>query len=182
MAQDHSVLGLQLRFSFFLLLQLLLSKMTEPAAASEFSPDQIEDFKEAFGLFDRVGDSQVAFNQVADIMRALGQNPTNKDVIKILGTPSADDMANKRVNFEAFLPMLKVVDAQPKGSYDDYVEGLRVFDKEGNGTVMGAELRIVLSTLGEKMTEPEIDALMTGQEDESGSVHYEAFVKHIMSV
>lgn len=48
------------------------------------------DFKEAFGLFDRVGDSQVAFNQVADIMRALGQNPTNKDVTKILGNPSAD--------------------------------------------------------------------------------------------
>lgn len=59
------------------------------------------------------------------------------------------DLANKRVNFDAFLPMLKEVDAQPKGTYDDYVEGLRVFDKEGNGTVMGAELRIVLSTLGE---------------------------------
>ena len=148
------------------------------------------DFKEAFGLFDRVGDSQVAFNQVADIMRALGQNPTNKDVTKILGNPSADgkksslkdanvktlkkgsrlnklrwkarlitspapcdlfppDMANKRLNFDAFLPMLKEVDALQKGTYDDYVEGLRVFDKEGNGTVMGAELRIVLSTLGE---------------------------------
>lgn len=48
------------------------------------------DFKEAFGLFDRVGDNKVAFNQVADIMRALGQNPTNKDVRKILGDPSAD--------------------------------------------------------------------------------------------
>ncbi|KAK5847885.1 hypothetical protein PBY51_016978 [Eleginops maclovinus] len=158
--------------------------MAEEAAApaADFSPDQIEDFKEAFGLFDRVGDSQVAFNQVADIMRALGMNPTNKDVTKILGSPSADDMVNKRLNFEAFLPMLKQVDAQPKGTYDDYVEGLRVFDKEGNGTVMGAELRIVLSTLGEKMTEPEIDALMAGQEDENGSVHYEAFVKHIMSV
>ncbi|TDG96321.1 hypothetical protein EPR50_G00238910 [Perca flavescens] len=185
MAQDHSVLGLRVCFSFFPLLQLLLSKMAEPAAApaaSEFSPDQIEDFKESFGLFDRVGDNQVAYNQVADIMRALGQNPTNKDVAKILGNPSADDMANKRINFEAFLPMLKQVDAAPKGSYDDYVEGLRVFDKEGNGTVMGAELRIVLSTLGEKMSEPEIEALMTGQEDENGSIHYEAFVKHIMSV
>ncbi len=59
------------------------------------------------------------------------------------------DMANKRIDFETFLPMLKTVDGLLKGSYDDYVEGLRVFDKEGNGTVMGAELRIVLSTLGE---------------------------------
>lgn len=32
----------------------------------------------------------MAFNQVADIMRALGQNPTNKDVTKILGNPTAD--------------------------------------------------------------------------------------------
>ncbi|MDR8389486.1 hypothetical protein MKS85_28760, partial [Pseudomonas sp. JL2] len=83
---------------------------------------------------------------------------------------------------DAFLPMLKTVDAMQKGTYDDYVEGLRVFDKEGNGKVMGAELRIVLSTLGEKMNETEIESLMQGQEDENGSIPYEAFVKHIMSV
>uniref|UniRef100_A0AAV2LCN2 EF-hand domain-containing protein n=1 Tax=Knipowitschia caucasica TaxID=637954 RepID=A0AAV2LCN2_KNICA len=115
-------------------------------------------------------------------MRALGQNPTNKSVNEILGNPSADDLVNKRLGFDAFVPMLKKVDALPKGTVDDYVEGLRVFDKEGNGTVMGAELRIVLSTLGEKMTENEIESLMQGQEDENGSIHYEAFVKHIMSV
>uniref|UniRef100_A0A672K127 Myosin light chain 3, skeletal muscle isoform-like n=1 Tax=Sinocyclocheilus grahami TaxID=75366 RepID=A0A672K127_SINGR len=113
-----------------------------------WSTEAVGYFKESFGLFDRVGDSKVAFNQVADIMRALGQNPTNKDVKKILGNPSADDMANKRLDFEGFLTMLKTVDGIQKGSYDDYVEGLRVFDKEGNGTVMGAELRIVLGTLG----------------------------------
>lgn len=48
------------------------------------------DFKEAFGLFDRVGDNKIAYNQIADMMRALGQNPTNKDVKKILGDPSAE--------------------------------------------------------------------------------------------
>ncbi|XP_051997762.1 myosin light chain 1, skeletal muscle isoform [Xyrauchen texanus] len=153
------------------------------AVKVDFSPDQMEDYREAFGLFDRVGDSKVAFNQIADIMRALGQNPTNKEVAKILGNPSADDMANKRVDFEGFLPMLQfVINSPNKASFEDYVEGLRVFDKEGNGTVMGAELRIVLSTLGEKMNEAEIDALMTGQEDENGCVNFEAFIKHIMSV
>uniref|UniRef100_UPI0037E86B02 myosin light chain 1, skeletal muscle isoform n=1 Tax=Semicossyphus pulcher TaxID=241346 RepID=UPI0037E86B02 len=153
------------------------------AVKIEFSPDQIEDYREAFGLFDRVGDNKVAYNQIADIMRALGQNPTNKEVAKLLGMPTADDMNTKRVEFEGFLPMLQTIINSPnKAGFDDYVEGLRVFDKEGNGTVMGAELRIVLSTLGEKMTEVEIDALMAGQEDENGCVNYEAFVKHIMSV
>lgn len=58
-------------------------------------------------------------------------------------------MENKRMAFDAFLPLLKVQDSVVKGTYDDYVEGLRVFDKEGNGTVLGAELRIVLGTMGE---------------------------------
>ncbi|XP_076119869.1 myosin light chain 1, skeletal muscle isoform [Alosa pseudoharengus] len=153
------------------------------AVKVDFTPDQIEDYREAFGLFDRVGDGKVAYNQIADIMRALGQNPTNKEVKHILGNPSPEDMAAKRVEFEQFLPMLQTVINNPnKAQFEDYVEGLRVFDKEGNGTVMGAELRIVLSTLGEKMNEAEIDALMAGQEDENGCVNYEAFVKHIMSV
>jgi len=152
------------------------------AVKLEFTPDQLDDYREAFGLFDRVGDAKVAYNQVADVMRALGQNPTNKEVAKVLGNPTPDDMVQKRVDFEGFLPMLQTIVNAPKVVFEDYVEGLRVFDKEGNGTVMGAELRIVLCTLGEKMTEAEIDELMKGQEDENGCVNYEAFVKHIMSV
>ena len=57
---------------------------------SEFTEDQISEFREAFQLFDRSGDERIKFNQAGDVFRALGQNPTNKEVMKVLNNPTPE--------------------------------------------------------------------------------------------
>lgn len=63
---------------------------------------------------------------------------------------------NKRVSFEEFLPFfLSGQQKKDSGSMEDFIEGLRVFDKDGNGFINSAELRHVLTSLGKfKLIDP----------------------------
>ncbi|KAG8585770.1 hypothetical protein GDO81_005145 [Engystomops pustulosus] len=149
---------------------------------SDFSEEQVADYREAFALFDRTGDGKILYNQCGDVMRALGQNPTNAEVLKVLGNPKSDELNSKTLGFDQFLPMMQTIAKnKDQGTSEDFVEGLRVFDKEGNGTVMGSEIRHVLVTLGEKMTEEEVEMLLNGQEDGNGCINYEELVRMVLN-
>merc|ERR550519_1982442 len=99
------------------------------------------------------------------MLRALNLNPTEEDVKRVLNDPSVEEMESKMLTYDEFLPIYAEVEKMPSGTYDDILEGLRVFDKEGNGIVMGVEIRHVLRTLGERMSREEVDDVMQGHED-----------------
>lgn len=61
------------------------------------------------------------------------------------------------------------------------MECFRVFDRGCNGLISAAELRHVLSSLGDKMTDEEVDSLLVGFEDNQGQVYYEDFVRTVIS-
>jgi len=137
-----------------------------------------EEFQETFQLFDNRGDGKIQVNQVGDVLRALGQNPTEAEVKKLTQSHRQDE----RISFEVFLPMYSSISKNKSSdTAEDFIEGLRHFDKDGNGYISAAELRHLLTTLGEKLSDEEVEQLVTGHEDSQGNVNYEEFVRAVMS-
>ncbi|VDN49511.1 unnamed protein product [Gongylonema pulchrum] len=63
-----------------------------------------------------------------------------------------------------------------QGTYQDFVEGLKVFDKEECGKIMATELRHILHALGERLSTDEVEEIMKGSEDGEGMVNYEGTI------
>jgi myosin light chain 6 len=139
------------------------------------------DKKEVFNLFDDVGDGKIDAVQIGTLARALGLKPTQAQVTKAAGA-EYKRAGEKRLSLEEFLPIYEQLQKEKEvGTFADFMEGLRVFDKEECGKIMVAELRHALLALGERLTVDEADEIVSGIEDSDGNVNYESFIKKVMA-
>ena len=65
---------------------------------------------------------------------------------------------------------------------DEVINAFRVFDKEGNGLIATGELKHIMMTIGDKMTEAEADEMIHEADiDDDGVINYEEFVRMMMA-
>ncbi|VDN99104.1 unnamed protein product [Rodentolepis nana] len=138
----------------------------------------LKDAREFFSLFATGEDEMIEARYIGDLVRALGLVPTEAQIAKF----GFKDKPSEKISFETFLPIYQGLLKEKKpNDPEEYIEGFKVFDKESNGLISAAELRHLLTQLGERLTEKEVDVLLFGMEDGQGQVPYEAFVRRIMS-
>jgi len=141
--------------------------------------EQIAEFKEAFSLFDKDGDGTITTKELGTVMRSLGQNPTEAELQDMINEVDAD--GNGTIDFPEFLTLMarKMKDTD---SEEEILEAFKVFDKDGNGFISAAELRHVMTNLGEKLTDEEVDEMIREADiDGDGQINYEEFVKMMMA-
>jgi len=110
-----------------------------------------------------------------------GLKPTNALVWKAAGQ-EYKRKGEKRITFEEWLPIYEQLQKEKEiGTYADFVEGLKVFDKDECGKILVAELRHILLALGERLKADEVDEIMKGVEDGEGMVNYETFIKKVLA-
>ncbi|EPZ33241.1 EF-hand [Rozella allomycis CSF55] len=147
--------------------------------ADQLTEEQIAEFKEAFSLFDKDGDGTITTKELGTVMLSLGQNPTEAELQDMINEVDAD--GNGTIDFPEFLTMMarKMKDTD---SEEEIKEAFKVFDKDGNGFISAAELRHVMTNLGEKLTDEEVDEMIREADvDGDGQINYEEFVKMMLS-
>ncbi|KAK9470355.1 calmodulin [Dipodascopsis tothii] len=146
--------------------------------ADQLSETQINDFKEAFALFDRDGDGQITTKELGTVMRSLGQTPSEAELADMINEVDVDN--NGTIDFPEFLTMMarKMKDTD---SEEEIKEAFRVFDRDNNGYISATELRHVMTSIGERLTDEEIDQMIReADQNNDGRIDYNEFVQTML--
>uniref|UniRef100_A0A7N1A5M2 EF-hand domain-containing protein n=1 Tax=Kalanchoe fedtschenkoi TaxID=63787 RepID=A0A7N1A5M2_KALFE len=137
--------------------------------------EKINEFREAFSLFDKNGDGCITIEELATVIRSLDQNPTEEELQDMITEIDCD--GNGTIEFNEFLSLMakkiKETDAE-----DELKDAFKLFDKDENGYISATELRHVMINLGEKLSDEEVEQMIREADlDGDGQVNYEEFVK-----
>ncbi|XP_046393330.1 myosin light chain 1 isoform X2 [Ischnura elegans] len=147
---------------------------------ADLSARDVERASFAFSIYDFEGNGTVDAFHIGDVLRALNLNPTCAVVEKMGGTKKKNE---KKLKLDEFLPIFSQVKKEKEsGTYEDFLECLKLYDKAENGLMLQAELSHTLMSLGERLTDAEVDTIMKDccdQEDEDGFIPYAPFLKKL---
>lgn len=146
--------------------------------SKDLTDEQLAEIKEAFDLYDKNQQGKISVDMIGTVIRSVGRNPTQQEVKEMI--EDADPEKTGFVTYEQFLKLVKR--APTRAELEEEVqEAFKVFDKDNKGLIPLAELRHVLTTLGEKLTTDEVDeVLKDAKVDKDGNINYITFVKMLL--
>jgi myosin light chain 6 len=102
--------------------------------------------KFAFDIYDFEGKSRFDAFYLGDFLRGLNTNPTLKAIDKFGG---AKKKGEKFLTLDDACKIYgELKKSKDKGSFEDFIECLKLYDKHENGTMLLGELEHILLSLG----------------------------------
>ncbi|KRZ33132.1 Nucleolar MIF4G domain-containing protein 1, partial [Trichinella pseudospiralis] len=135
-----------------------------------FTQSQIQEFKEAFNMIDQNRNGFIDKADLLDMYASLG---------KEVGDEFIDEMINEApgaINFTMFLTMFgeKMTGTDPE---DVIRNAFQCFDEEGTGSINEHDLRTLLTTMGDRYTDDQVEELFKDAPIKDGMFNYVEFAR-----
>lgn len=145
----------------------------------ELSEEQMEEFKEAFVLFDQSGDGMISVKEMQLIMRSIGQNPSEAEILDLM--KELDPDSDGETDFNGFIKLMQRQLADEELNEELY-EAFKTFDKSQKGSFNVVEMREFMEKYGEKLPDEEYEKLFKDIDtDDDGLVNFDDFVLLMMA-
>lgn len=144
----------------------------------ELTEEQRQVFREAFQMFDKDNDGVITSTELGDLMRSLGQQVTETEVNDLLNEVDID--GNGTIELNEFIEMMRRP-VPDDGSDEELRAAFNAFDADGNGFISHSELKNVMLSLGEGLTDGEImEMIIEADLNGDGLIDFEEF-KNMMT-
>ncbi|BFF88806.1 calmodulin-like [Drosophila madeirensis] len=137
--------------------------------------EQAKDCTEVFNMFDQENTGALPLKQIKYLMRAVAVFPTDLELMDIYAEIDTNGSGEMLRDDFLYIMCKMYKHMTPE---DEIIAAFKVFDKEDTGVIAESEFRHIMTNLGEKMSEDEIEEIIRDAEsDTEGNIDYVRFVK-----
>ena len=134
--------------------------------------DKIAEYKEAFDMFDKDGSGTIDVGEIVKIMKNFGYPIKKSEAQRMIS--EIDDNGDGELDFEEFVTLM-----EKQTNYVDQTEeelvltAFKSFDKDHDGKITNHEFKYLLTQMGDKFTDEELNLLFQESDlDINGTLDY----------
>lgn len=137
------------------------------------STAQLMEIHEAFAKFDRDGDGHIEAKELATVMRIMGMEPSEQQLQELIQSVDVD--GNGKIELEEFTNLM-ARNILTKDGATELLNAFKLFDQDNSGFITSDEIRGLMTTAGEPLTQAECDEfLRLADPNGDGKISYEEF-------
>ncbi|XP_041632727.1 calmodulin-1 [Drosophila kikkawai] len=129
---------------------------------------------DAFKIMDKENEGAITSKELAVVIRALGRQPSDNEVQSMINEVDSD--GNGSIEAPEFCAVIlrQMCDTNHE---DELRDSFRVFDKENQGYITITEVKSVMTALGFKVADEELEEIIREYDlDQDNRINYEEFV------
>merc|ERR1711962_854612 len=135
--------------------------------ASSLTEEQIAELKQAFNEFDVDRGGTISTKELGYAMRAMGMNPTEAELLDLINEYDTD--GSGQIEFPEFCNMMSAKIGTVND--EDMIRmAFRVLDKDGRGTIKSSAFKHLMTHIGDKLSEEEVDDLISEADKDGDGV------------
>lgn len=135
------------------------------------------EIKQLFELFDKDKDGLITKDELKMVLRDFG-NIDKKEIQTLYDQMGVKQDGN--INFKQFSKCIETYyyKTDKQSEEEELKNSFKLFDKDKSGTIDVEELKKVLTSIGEKLSDKEVDVLFReADRNKDGHIQYSEFVK-----